>query len=79
MSDQIYKSLNIKQLKLLHRQVIDIADELYRFSDELNVSDKEEYNCKISIIETLKELNHVAEYLSKRTLGDEHEILEQNT
>jgi hypothetical protein len=52
----------------LHKRIIDIADELYRFSDELDMSDKEERNCKISIIEALKELNNVTEYLTKRTL-----------
>lgn len=69
----ICKALKIKQLKLLHKHIIDAADELYRFSDELDMSDKEERNCKISIIEALKELNHVAEYLTKCTLGDENE------
>ena len=66
----ICKSLKTQQLKLLHKRIIDIADELYRFSDELDMSDKEECNCKISIIEALKELNHVTEYLTKRTLCD---------
>ena len=65
------KSLKIQQLKLLHKHIIDVADELYRFSDELDMSDKEEFNCKISIIEALKELNHVTEYLSKYTLSGE--------
>lgn len=73
MMSFICKSLKIKQLKLLHKRIIDIADELYRFSDELNMSDKEEMRCKISIIEALKELNHVAEYLSEHTLWGEHE------
>lgn len=63
------KSLKIKQLKLLHKHVIDIAVELYRFSDELDMSDKEECKCKVSIIEALKELDHVAEYLTKRTIS----------
>lgn len=66
----ICKSLKTQQMKLLHKRIIDIADELYRFSDWLDMSDKEERNCKISIIEALKELDHVAEYLTKRTLGD---------
>lgn len=65
------KSLKIKQLKLLHKHIIDVADELYRFSDELNMSDKEECNCKISIMEALKELNNVAEYLTKQTFAGE--------
>lgn len=69
----ICKSLKTQQLKLLHKRIIDVADELYRFSDELDMSDKEECNCKISIIEALKELNHVAEYLTKRTLSDTDE------
>lgn len=69
----ISKSLKTQQLKLLHKHIIDVADELYRFSDELDMSDKEDFSCKISIIEALKELNHVAEYLSKYTLGDTHE------
>lgn len=73
MMSSICKSLKTKQLKLLHKRIIDIADELYRFSDELDMSDKEERNCKISIIEALKELDHVAEYLTKRTLGDTNE------
>lgn len=63
--------LKTEQMKLLHKRIIDVADELYRFSDELDMSDKEERSCKISITEALKELNHVAEYLTKRTLGDE--------
>lgn len=65
------KSLKIKRLKLLHKSIIDISDELYRFSDELKMSDKEECNCKSSIIEALKELNNVAEYLTKQTLSGE--------
>jgi len=70
MMFSICKSLKTQQMKLLHKRIIDTADELYRFSDELDMSDKEERNCKISIIEALKELNHVTEYLSKHTLGD---------
>lgn len=54
-----------------HKHIIDISDELYRFSDELDMSDKEECNCKISIIEALKELNNVTEYLTKYTLSGE--------
>lgn len=65
------KSLKIQQLKLLHKHIIDVADELYRFSDELDMSDKEECNCKISIMEALKELCNVAEYLTKYTLSGE--------
>ena len=65
------KSLKIQQLKLLHKHIIDVADELYRFSDELKMSDKEEFNCKISIMEALKELNNVTEYLTKHTLSGE--------
>ena len=71
MLSSLSKSLKTQQLKLLHKHIIDIADELYRFSDELKMSDKEECNCKISIIEALKELNHVTEYLSKYTLAGE--------
>lgn len=70
MMSSICKSMKANQMKLLHKRIIDVADELYRFSDELDMSDKEERNCKISIIEALKELDHVAEYLTKRTLGD---------
>lgn len=70
MMSSICKSLKTQQLNLLHKHIIDVADELYRFSDELDMSDKEERNCKISIIEALKELNHVAEYLTNRTLDD---------
>lgn len=73
MMSSICKSLKIQQLKLLHRHIIDVADELYRLSDELDMSDNEECNCKVSIIEALKELDHVAEYLTKRTLGDANE------
>ena len=61
------------QLKLLHKHIIDVADELYRFSDELDMSDNEEHICKISIIESIKELNNVAKYLTKRALGDTNE------
>lgn len=63
------KSLKTQQLKLLHKHIIDVADELYRFSEELDMSDKEEFNCKISIMEALKELNNVTEYLTKQTLA----------
>ena len=73
MMSSICKSLKVKQLKLLHKHIIDVADELYRFSDELDMSDNEEHICKISIIESIKELNNVAEYLTKRTLGDTNE------
>lgn len=68
MMSSICKSIKANQMKLLHKRIIDIADELYRFSDELDMSDKEERNCKISIIEAIKELNNVTEYLTKRTL-----------
>ena len=54
-----------------YKHIIDVADELYRFSDELDMSDKEEMSCKISIIEALKELSHVTEYLTKQTLSGE--------
>ena len=73
MMSSICKSLKIQQLKLLHKHIIDVADELYRLSDELDMSDKNEFSCKISIIEALKELDHIAEYLTKRTLGDVNE------
>lgn len=73
MMSSICKSLKIKQLKLLHKHIIDVADELYRFSDELDMSDNEEHICKISIIESIKELNNVAKYLTKRALGDTNE------
>lgn len=65
------KSLKIQQLKLLHKRIIDIADELYRFSDELDMSDKEEFKCKVSIMEALQNMNHVTEYLTKQTLSGE--------
>lgn len=73
MMSSICKSMKVNQMKLLHKRIIDIADELYRFSDELDMGDKEERNCKISIIEAIKELNNVTEYLTKRTLGDTDE------
>ena len=78
MMSSICKSLKTKQMKLLHKHIIDVADELYRFSDELDMSDKEECNCNIAIIEALKELNHVTEYLSKYTLGDTSESYESS-
>ena len=68
MMSSICKSIKANQMKLLHKRIIDIADELYRFSDELAMSDKEERNWKIYIIEAIKELNNVTEYLTKRTL-----------
>ena len=71
MLSSLSKSLKIQQLKLLHKHIIDVADELYRFSEELDMSDKEEMSCQISIMEALKELNHVTEYLSKYTLSGE--------
>jgi len=73
MLSSISKSLKTQQLKLLHKHIIDVADELYRFSDELDMSDKEEFSCKISIIEVLKELNNVTEYLTKHILGGTNE------
>lgn len=74
----ICKSLKTQQLKLLHKHIIDVADELYRFSDELDMSDKDAFSCKVSIIEALKELDHVVEYLSKHTLGDTSEYYESS-
>lgn len=73
MMSSICKSLKIKQLKLLHKHIIDLANELYRFSDELSMSNKEECDCKTSVIEAIKELNNVTEYLTKRTLSSENE------
>ena len=78
MLSSISKSLKIKQLKLLYKHIIDVADELHRLSDELDMSDKEEFSCKISIIEALKELDHIAEYLTKHTLGDTSESYESS-
>lgn len=78
MMSSICKSMKANQMKLLHKRIIDVADELYRFSDELDMSDKEERNCKISIIEALKELDYVAEYLTKHTLGDTSESYESS-
>lgn len=75
MMSSICKSMKANQMKLLHKRIIDVADELYRFSDELDMSDKEECSCKISIIEAIKELNNVTEYLTKHTLGDENEAV----
>ena len=71
MLSSLSKSLKTQQLKLLHKRIIDISDDLYRFSDDLDMSDKEECNCKISIMEALKELNNVTEYLTKYTLSGE--------
>lgn len=71
MLSSLSKSLKIQQLKLLHKRIIDIADELYRFSDELDMSDKEEFKCKVSIMEALQNMNHVTEYLTKQTLSGE--------
>lgn len=65
------KSLKIQQLKLLHKHIIDVANELYRFSDELDMGDEEKRNCKLSIMEALKELNNVTEYLTKYPLSGE--------
>lgn len=42
------------------------------------MSDKDEFSCKISIVEALKELDHVVEYLSKHTLGDTGESYESS-
>lgn len=78
MMSSICKSLKAQQMKLLHKRIIDVADELCRFSYELDMSNKEECNCKISIIEALKELNHVAEYISKHTLCDTGESYESS-
>ena len=78
MTSSICKSLKTKQLKLLHERIIDIADDLYRFSDELDMSNKEECNCKISIIEAIKELSNVTDYLTKQTLGDTNESSKYN-
>lgn len=65
------KSLKIKQLKLLHKHIIDVADELYRFSDSLGMNNKEELGIQKAILEALQNLNHVTEYLSKYTLSGE--------
>ena len=54
-------------------KVTTFADELYKFSDELDMCNSEECKCKISIIEAIKELNNITEYITKRTLGDTHE------
>lgn len=59
-------------------KVKELIEKLKEFDGELDVSDKEEFSCKISIIEALKELDHVVEYLSKYTLGNTSESYESS-
>lgn len=73
MVSSICKTLEIQQIKLLYKHIIDAVDELHRLSDELDIIDKVVCKCKFSIIEAIKELYNVAEYLTKQTLGDTDE------
>jgi len=69
--NSLYKEMKQHEMKLLHKDIIELADKLYRFSDSLEMNNKEEMSCKVSIMEALKELNNVTEYLTKQTLEGE--------
>lgn len=68
-----YRDKEIKQheMKLLHKDIIELADKLYRFSDSLEMNNKEELGIQKSIFEALQNLNNVTEYLTKHTLSGE--------
>lgn len=67
----LYKEMKQQEMKLLHKDIIELAEKLYRFSDSLEMNNKEEIGIQEAILESLQNLNHVTEYLSKYTLSGE--------
>ena len=69
--NSLYKEMKQQEMKLLHKNIIELAEKLYRFSDSLEMNNKEEIGIQKVILEALQNLNHVTEYLSKYTLSGE--------
>lgn len=65
----MYKEMKHHEMKLLHKDIIELANKLYRFSDFLGMNNKEELCIQKAIFEALQNLNHVTEYLTKHTLS----------
>lgn len=65
------KEMKTQQMKTIHKHIIELAEELYQFSDSLGMNNKEELGIQKSIFEALQNLNHVIEYLTKYTLSGE--------
>ena len=63
------KEMKQHEMKLLHKDIIELADKLYKFSDSLENNNKEEeVGIQKAIFEALQNLNYVTEYLTKYTL-----------
>lgn len=69
--NSLYREMKQQEMKLLHKNIIELAEKLYRFSDSLEMNNKEELGIQKAIFEALQNLNHVTEYLTKHTLSGE--------
>lgn len=69
--NSLYREMKQQEMKLLHKDIIELAEKLYRFSDSLEMNNKEEIGIQKAILEALQNLNHVTEYLAKYTLSGE--------
>ena len=66
--NSLYKEMKLQEMKLLHKDIIELSDKLYQFSDSLGNNNKEELGIQEAIFKALQNLNYVTEYLTKYTL-----------
>ena len=66
--NSLYKEMKRQEMKLLHKDIIELSDKLYQFSDSLGNNNKEELGIQEAIFKALQNLNYVTEYLTKYTL-----------
>lgn len=67
--NSLYKQMKLQEMKLLHKDIIELSDKLYQFSNSLENNNKEEeVGIQKAIFEALQNLNYVTEYLTKYTL-----------
>ncbi len=69
--DLFYKEMKLQDMKLLHKNIIELSDKLYQFSNSLEKNNKEELGIQEAIFKALQNLNYVTEYLTKYTLSGE--------
>lgn len=69
--NSLYKEMKLQEMKLLHKDIIELSDKLYKFSDSLGNNNKEELGIQEAIFKALQNLNYVTEYLTKYTLSGE--------
>lgn len=69
--NSFYKEMKLQEMKLLHKDIIELSGKLYKFSDSLENNNEEELGIKEAIFEALQNLNYVTEYLTEYTLSGE--------